>query len=40
MKSLKIRIEFNNHQTSYALQHSGVARHAWNWALNLCKEKN
>jgi putative transposase len=29
----------NNKQESYARQHCGVARHAWNWALGLCKEK-
>jgi putative transposase len=39
MKSLKIRLELNNKQESYARQHSGVARHAWNWALDLCKKK-
>lgn len=38
MKSLKVRLELNNVQKSYALQHCGVARHAWNWALSTCKE--
>jgi putative transposase len=38
MKSLKVRLELNDKQKSYAMQHCGVARHAWNWALALCKE--
>jgi putative transposase len=37
-KSYKIRLELNNKQTSNALQHCGVKRHAWNWALDICKE--
>jgi putative transposase len=37
MKSIKIRLELNDKQKSYALQHCGVARHAWNWGLGLCK---
>ena len=37
MKSVKIRLEFNNEQRTYALQHCGVARHAWNWGLSVCK---
>lgn len=37
MKSIKIRLELNNKQRSYALQHCGVARHAWNWGLSYCK---
>ena len=37
MKSVKIRLELNDKQKTYALQHCGVARHAWNWGLNLCK---
>lgn len=38
MKSLKIRLELNNKQKTFALQHCGVARHAWNWGLTICKE--
>lgn len=37
MKSIKIRLELNNKQQTYALQHCGVARHAWNWGLSVCK---
>jgi len=38
MKSLKIRLELNNKQQSYALQHCGVARHAYNNGLAYCNE--
>lgn len=38
MKYLKVRLELNNKQRTLALQHCGVARHAWNWGLSLCKE--
>lgn len=37
MKSVKIRIEFNNRQRTLAMQHCGVARHSWNYCLDLCK---
>ena len=37
MKSIKVRLELNNEQRTYALQHCGVARHAWNWGLSVCK---
>ncbi len=37
MKSVKIRLELNNKQQTYALKHCGVARYAWNWGLNICK---
>ncbi len=37
MKSVKIRIEFNNKQKTFAMQHCGVARHAWNYSLDICK---
>ena len=37
MKSIKVRLELNNEQSTYALQHCGVARHAWNWGLSVCK---
>lgn len=39
MKSIKIRLELNNGQKTYAVQHCGVARHAWNWGLALYKDK-
>ena len=38
MKSIKIRLELNNKQKSYAMQHCGVARHAFNWGLSICKD--
>jgi putative transposase len=37
LKSLKVRLEFNNEQQTYARQHCGVARHAWNWGLSVCQ---
>jgi len=39
MKSIKIRLEVTNRQRTMMRQHSGVARHAWNWGLALCKER-
>jgi putative transposase len=38
MKSLKIRIELNNEQTTLARKHAGIARYAYNWALARCKK--
>lgn len=38
MKSFKHRLELNNKQKSLAMQHAGVARHAYNWGVNLCNE--
>ena len=38
-KSLKIRLALNNKQETMMFQHCGVARHAWNWGLALCKER-
>lgn len=38
MKSIKIRIELNNEQTTLARQHAGVARYAYNWALDKCQK--
>lgn len=38
MKSIKVRLELNNKQKTFALQHCGSARYAWNWALSNCKE--
>jgi len=36
MKSLKIRLELNNKQTTKVLQHCGVARHSYNWGIDVC----
>ena len=38
MKSLKIRIELNNKQTTLARKHAGASRYAYNWALDKCKK--
>lgn len=43
MKSLgatsrKIRLELNNEQATLAAKHAGVARHAYNWGLAVCKK--
>ena len=40
MKGFKTRLELNNRQTTMALQHAGVARHAWNWCVSYCREKS
>ena len=34
----KIRLELNHKQSTLASKHAGVARHAYNWGLNVCKE--
>lgn len=34
----KYRLELNNKQETLAFKHAGVARHAWNWGVQLCKE--
>jgi putative transposase len=36
MKSLKVRLELNNRQATMALKHSGTARHAYNWGIEVC----
>jgi putative transposase len=33
MKSIKVRLEFNNEKRSLAAQHAGTARYAYNWGL-------
>jgi putative transposase len=33
MKSLKVRLEFNNAEQTLASQHAGAARYAYNWGL-------
>ena len=38
MKSIKIRLELNKKQSRLASKHAGVARHAYNWGLSVCKE--
>ena len=38
MKSIKIRIELNNEQTTLAQKHAGASRYAYNWALDKCKK--
>lgn len=38
MKSLKIRLELNDKQATLAAKHAGVARHAYNWGLDVCKK--
>lgn len=38
MKSIKIRIELNNEQTTLARKHAGASRYAYNWALDKCKK--
>ncbi len=38
MQSLKIRLELNDKQKTLALQHAGVARHAYNWGLDVCNK--
>ncbi len=38
MKSYKIRLELNNKQITLARKHAGVARFAYNWALDKCKK--
>jgi putative transposase len=35
--SLKTELKLNNYQRTQLAKHAGVARHAWNWGLNLCK---
>lgn len=36
MKTLKVRLELNNKQTTLALKHAGVARYAYNWGKTIC----
>ena len=36
--SFKIRLELNNKQVTLAKKHAGVARHAYNWGLAICKK--
>ena len=34
----RTRLELNNRQKTLAAQHAGVARHAYNWGLAICKQ--
>ena len=38
MKSIKVRLEFNNKQITLAKKHAGVARFAYNWGLQKSQE--
>lgn len=38
MKSLKIRLDLNNKQTTLCRKHAGAARHAYNWAVAECQK--
>jgi putative transposase len=38
MKSIKIRLELNNHERTLAAQHAGTARYAYNWGLAKSQE--
>ena len=35
--SFKTELKLNNQQRTQLAKHAGVARHAWNWGLDLCK---
>lgn len=35
-KSIKVRLELNNKQTTLANKHAGVARYAYNWGKSIC----
>ncbi|MFS8831539.1 helix-turn-helix domain-containing protein, partial [Synechococcus sp. R8-2] len=34
----RTRLELNNRQKTLAAQHAGVARHAYNWGLAICRQ--
>ncbi len=34
----RTRLELNNRQKTLAAQHAGIARHAYNWGLAICKQ--
>jgi putative transposase len=36
--SFKTELKLNNYQRIQLAKHAGVARHAWNWGLDLCKK--
>ena len=38
MQSFKTELDLNNRQKTLCARHAGTARHAYNWALALCKQ--
>ena len=36
--SFKTELKLNNQQRTQLAKHAGVARHAWNWGLDLCQK--
>ncbi len=36
--SFKTELKLNNYQRNQLAKHAGVARHAWNWGLDLCQK--
>jgi len=38
MKSFKTQLDLTNKQKTACARHAGVARHAWNWALDVCRQ--
>lgn len=38
MRSFKTELDLNNKQKTLCARHAGTSRHAWNWALALCKQ--
>ena len=36
LKSFNTKLDLNNKQRTLAAKHAGVARHAWNWGLDIC----
>ncbi|MBR8832095.1 MAG: IS200/IS605 family transposase ISAsp9 (plasmid) [Chroococcopsis gigantea SAG 12.99] len=36
--SFKTELKLNNYQRTQLAKHAGVARHAWNWGLDLCRK--
>lgn len=38
MQSFKTELDLNNKQKTLCARHAGTSRHAWNWALALCKQ--
>jgi len=38
MKSFKTQLDLTNKQATACARHAGVARHAWNWALDVSKQ--
>jgi putative transposase len=36
--SFKTELKLNNYQKTQLAKHAGVARHAWNWGLDMCKK--